>query len=141
MLGVGSEDVAAMLDPAGTLHVSFMSRCEVPEVNTPRREPTHSYESFIAGWMHHPGGYPVKDDVLEAIREPENAYDRNAVALYLGGRQVGYVPRGDAFEIARHMDKGLSVEVVCLQARGNRKSGAPIRISVYKPADTDPRAQ
>lgn len=30
------------------------------------------------------------------IPEPENAYDRNAVAVYIEGRKVGYLPRVDA---------------------------------------------
>jgi len=38
------------------------------------------------------------------IREPSNPYDRNAVAIFIDGRCVGYLSRGDAVEYGRLLD-------------------------------------
>lgn len=48
---------------------------------------------------------------LAAKREPLNQYDRNAIALMLRGRKVGYVPRHLNLKHARHMDNGGSLDV------------------------------
>ena len=50
-------------------------------------------------------------------REPELKYDTNAVAVYLpskvgGDKQLGYVPRGLAAELAPIMDAGTEVTAV-----------------------------
>ena len=55
-------------------------------------------------------------DVLLLKREPELKYDKNAVAVYLpskfGDKQLGYVPRGLAAELAPVMDSGQAVTAV-----------------------------
>ena len=33
---------------------------------------------------------------LELVREPENRYDKHAIAVYARGQQVGYIPRDRA---------------------------------------------
>ena len=38
------------------------------------------------------------------MREPENPYDVNAVALYAGGLRIGYVPRRRNSTVARLLD-------------------------------------
>ena len=62
-------------------------------------------------------------DPLILKREPELKYDANAVAVYSGGpvelgyppRQLGYLPRGLAAELAPLMD--LGIEVTAVRAR------------------------
>lgn len=46
---------------------------------------------------------------LELVREPTNKYDANAVMVCFGKRQIGYLPRGLAAEVAPLMDKGIKV--------------------------------
>lgn len=38
-------------------------------------------------------------------REPTNAYDPNAIAVYVDGRRVGYVPRKNNATLARFIDE------------------------------------
>lgn len=46
-------------------------------------------------------------DPAELRREPDNAFDRNAIAVYVRGRQIGYVPADVAETIAPGLDSGL----------------------------------
>jgi hypothetical protein len=45
-------------------------------------------------------------DAVHLEREPDNAYDRNAVSCYYLGIHVGYIPRKVNPAIAQAMDKG-----------------------------------
>ena len=55
-------------------------------------------------------------NALTLKREPELKYDKNAVAIYspskVGDKQLGYVPRGLAAELAPLMDSGTVVTAV-----------------------------
>jgi HIRAN domain len=46
---------------------------------------------------------------LELRREPNNAADPNAVMVLWGNRQLGWIPRGLAKDIAPLMDSGIKV--------------------------------
>jgi hypothetical protein len=56
------------------------------------------------------------------IREPDNAYDRNAIAVYIRGRIVGYIGRDDAAEYAPILDE-LWVKYQCRAACQARLKG------------------
>lgn len=45
-------------------------------------------------------------------REPDNKYDKNAIAVYIFKQQLGHIPRGLAAEIAPLMDAGATVSAV-----------------------------
>lgn len=47
-----------------------------------------------------------KGVVLRMQRHPKNIHDKNAIALYLGNDQVGWVPRDLNLVISRLMDAG-----------------------------------
>jgi len=106
----------------------------VPESSGPK--PIATYRSNCAGWSYG-NAYPRKGDVLDAVREPDNPHDPNAIGLWRNGQRAGYVSRYDARRIAPQMDSGLRAKVVCLRARGNAKAGAPIQISLFKPEVAD----
>lgn len=48
-----------------------------------------SYQDALR-WAHDQFGRP---QLAQLVREPRNKYDRNAVAVLLGGQTVGYLPR------------------------------------------------
>lgn len=54
-------------------------------------------QDFVAGFQYYDGlkslEYMKTGDVLNLIREPENAYDDNAIALYWQNQKIGFVPR------------------------------------------------
>lgn len=49
--------------------------------------------------------------VLRVVREPTNAYDTNAIAVWVFQQQLGHLPRGLAAELAPFMDAGMPVKV------------------------------
>ncbi|WP_275100241.1 HIRAN domain-containing protein [Sedimenticola hydrogenitrophicus] len=70
--------------------------------------------SPVAGLQYHRGeevwpqlqaGMP-----LELKREPENRYDRKAVAVYWQGAQLGYVPRAENHAVGAMLDRGQPVK-------------------------------
>jgi hypothetical protein len=44
--------------------------------------------------------------VLELRREPLNAYDRNAIAVYFGADSIGYIAKELAMDLAGYIDRG-----------------------------------
>lgn len=65
-----------------------------------------SFYQGASNWiMKMKPGQPVR---LE--REPDNQYDKNAVAVHIFQQKLGHLPRGFAAELAPFLDAGLRVE-------------------------------
>lgn len=47
-----------------------------------------------------------KDEALDLVREPDNEYDENAIAVYSDGIKIGYIPRTMNADLAEAMDEG-----------------------------------
>lgn len=56
---------------------------------------------------------------LAAIREPKNPHGKNAIGLWAGKRQVGYISSELADEIAPQMDAGKPIIVTVTDLTGN----------------------
>lgn len=54
---------------------------------------------------------------LNAIREPTNPHDSNAIALYASGKKIGFIPRVYNTRFARDMDKGSELRVVVVKIK------------------------
>jgi hypothetical protein len=52
---------------------------------------------------------------LELRRDPDNPHDSNAIAVYAGDEQVGWVPRELAAELAPELDAGKPWSAVVLR--------------------------
>ncbi len=50
---------------------------------------------------------------IDLIREPDNRYDRNAVACSWNGTKIGYIPSGSAQFIAPALDNGMQITARC----------------------------
>lgn len=66
----------------------------------------------IVGTMFRPGAWHFVGKLdprvaLTVKRQPANKYDKNACAIYWGGKQLGWIPAAFAAEIAPLMDKGM----------------------------------
>ena len=72
-------------------------------------------------------------DPLTLVREPDNPYDPNAVRVEWGGEKLGYVPRADNADLARHMDRGTKVEARISRLTQDRNPWRRIRFDVYVP--------
>lgn len=72
-------------------------------------------------------------------REPDNQYDRNAVALYAprAREPLGYVQRGRAPAIARRMDAGEDMAAVSLRGPGPSRDDATAFLLVGSAADLE----
>jgi len=66
--------------------------------------------SPLAGFRHAEAGEAWPDlrlgDELALVREPDNAFDANAVRVEWRGRKLGYVPRRDNAALAWALDRG-----------------------------------
>lgn len=68
----------------------------------------------LVGQRFYPAGKPLLADAnasttVTLVREPENPYDPNAVAVHISGVKVGHLARADAVLIASVMDAGNTI--------------------------------
>lgn len=70
-------------------------------------------------------------DPLVLVREPDNPYDPNAVRVEWRGEKLGYVPRADNADLARHMDRGTKVEARISRLTEDRNPWQRIRFDVF----------
>ena len=72
--------------------------------------------SPIAGFQYYQGELFWEEltagDPFQLIRELDNSYDENAVAIYRGGVKLGYLPRVENIAVARMMDKGQRIDAL-----------------------------
>lgn len=54
--------------------------------------------------------------VVELVREPDNPYDRNAVAIHQDGQRVGYFNKGMAAGVAKVLDRGDELQAIGIAA-------------------------
>lgn len=64
------------------------------------------------------------EDKLDAIREPENLYDSNAIALLHNGNKIGYFPKNLAAELKSY--NIISVNVSAITGGNNKAYGCNI---------------
>lgn len=55
---------------------------------------------------------------LRLVREPRNSHDPNAVAVFVGKRQIGYISASLASDVARMLDAGATAEAVVTAVTG-----------------------
>ena len=82
--------------------------------------------SPLAGFQYHQGelfwNKLTVGDKLQLIREPDNPYDENAVAIYREDIKLGYLPRVENIAVARMMDKGQRINALI---QNKQKSADP----------------
>lgn len=60
-------------------------------------------------------------DPVELVREPANPYDKNAIAVFAKGGQLGYLRRDDAAEYAPRLDGGTRVRTSIAHINGGSR--------------------
>jgi len=94
---------------------------------------THFYTKVVGvtfeGRQDVVGGM-VEGSPIELRRQPENPFDPNAIGVWTGRLQLGYIRRQIAREIARHMDAGerYSASIGSLTGGGTKNFGLNISI-------------
>lgn len=69
----------------------------------------------IVGMNWRPGARELLDRAdagtqLTLKREPDNKYDKNAVQVWLGEHNVGYLPRTHSYLVAPRLDSGMAFD-------------------------------
>lgn len=76
------------------------------------------------------------NDELTLVCEPENLYDKNAVAVYSGKTHLGYIPKETAPKIRDDVNKGIVkcfVSEITGGVAGRENIGCNILIKVNRP--------
>lgn len=94
-------------------------------------------DSPLAGFQYHEGKklWPQLQvgDALILIREPDNAYDANAVRIEWQGHKIGYVPRRDNADAARFMDSGQALQARISRLAEGRDPWSRVRFEILIP--------
>lgn len=61
------------------------------------------------------------------VREADNKYDKNAVAIWIEDRRVGYVPKAQNVELARRIDEIGHHHVGGLAMDGSQRRAIPAK--------------
>ena len=95
------------------------------------------FEHFnIAGFSYYEGAMVFNKlsigTELQLVPEPENPFDKNAVALYLGESKLGFIPRGNNREISKLLNAGYSVfKAVVQMVNPKNRPEEQIMVIVY----------
>lgn len=103
-----------------------------------------SYYSKINGNTFIPNGQLLlqkleKNEKIFPEREPDNKFDKNAVALFnKEGNKLGYVPATTAVDLSSCIDQGNKIEIKVSEiTEGNngKNIGCNIHVSIYAEVD------
>ena len=91
------------------------------------------FDTHVAGTSHVEGIEELEthlniDDRLDFFREPDNRYDKEAIAIKTaGGVKIGYVPKQDNVIFARLMDAG---KLLFGRISGKEKKGNWVKLDI-----------
>ncbi len=92
-------------------------------------------EFFVAGYQFHDGPrveHQLAPGIeLQARREPDNPYDTRAIALWLDGLMIGYVPRRANRVPARMVDGGVELRYRVSMVQPGAEPWSRVRVGEY----------
>ena len=71
------------------------------------------------------------NEELKAVREPDNPYDRYAVALYKENRRVGYIPRTNSRIIASLLDSEHDLRIRVRHFESKKEAWERLWVSIW----------
>jgi hypothetical protein len=93
-------------------------------------------QSFVRGFQYYEGPSLINQmkegDMLELVREPDNAHDPCAIALHWNKKKIGFIPAEDNEMLSKLLDIGipeLIAEITFLQP--DAAAWENVRIAVY----------
>lgn len=99
-------------------------------------EKVYLKQCFVRGFSYYEGPNIINDinksGTLEMVREPENEFDKRAIALYFNQQKIGYLPRESNKTLSILMDTDLlefHAEITHIEA--DASDWEKIRIAVY----------
>ncbi|TAH44002.1 MAG: hypothetical protein EYC69_01325 [Bacteroidetes bacterium] len=79
-----------------------------------------------------------KGDKLTIVREPDNKFDKNAIALYYQNQKIGFVPREKNAVLSRLLDSGrLDLSSEILELRNDDVSWDEVSAVIFIPASVN----
>ena len=91
-------------------------------------------ESAIAGFQFHRGDAIWESLAVGAqlslVREPSNAHDPDAVAVFFKNEMLGYVPRAENRAVAQMLDRGERLEASISELRLSEDPWERIHITI-----------
>lgn len=93
-------------------------------------------QCFVAGFQHYEGmnllAQMNEGDLLELVREPENKFDPNAVALHWQGKKIGFIPAAINEMLRLLLDTdALSLFAVITHLEKDSKPWENVAVAVY----------
>jgi len=89
----------------------------------------------LAGFRYHSAAEAWPElrvgDPLELAREPDNRFDRNAIAVSWRGRKLGYVPRRENAALAWGLDRGERLRARISRLTAHPNPARRIEFEVY----------
>lgn len=116
----------------------------LPSIDLKQYQKIYLLQSFVRGFQYYLGEEMIDKmkvgDMLELVRERENKYDKDAIALHFQGKKIGFIPAESNETLAKLIDAQL-LELHCEIAaiKSNAKSWESIFIALYalKPIDNN----
>lgn len=84
----------------------------------------------VVGMSYHGGMNLEKIDTVHFIRETNNKFDKNAIAVNVGSLKIGYVPKNLALKLAPRLDKNESIPAKVVYYDRELGPNERLRISV-----------
>ncbi len=92
---------------------------QTSEAVDPSDPNTYTFDTAIVGVRFYQGAAELLSEVspdggrvpglLTLVREPDNQYDHNAIAVHFDGKKVGHIPAPQAKILAPRLDAGRKV--------------------------------
>lgn len=83
----------------------------IPAALVKQYQKVYLLQCFVRGFQYYEGPNMIHEinesGLLELVREPENKYDKNAIALYFNQKKIGFIPRESNEMLAVLLDTGL----------------------------------
>jgi len=87
-----------------------------------RERKVYLLRCFVRGFRFYDGEKLLprmrQGEALHLMREPQNEFDSNAIALHYDNSKIGFVPRESNDVISKLMDDGtlqIKAEIICVQ--------------------------
>jgi len=132
-LGIIIPGFASGVSQNVTIQTGTVSICN-GSLNDPERRLT-LLETQVAGYQYYQGklvepglkaGMP-----LGLIREPNNSYDSNAIAVYYGQTKIGFIPRAENAVLANILDQGMLLNATLKAFNPNMPAWGRVELEVF----------
>ena len=91
--------------------VGFLGLSQIPAEIGVEYKKVYLLQFFVRGFQYYEGPRLLREinhsGLLDLQREPDNKYDKNAIALYFEGQKIGFVPREENQLFAKMLDADL----------------------------------